>query len=185
MPLTTYTLDKFKQGNVFVETGLFQGDGVAQAIKAGFEKVYSIEVAEEYINSTKPRFQKEIEDKKLEIIFGDSKLVMGDVIKNIHEPITFWLDAHWDFGPAKGEVYCPLYEELTYIKEHPIKDHMILIDDMRVIGSNHHWGKTVQKDRLIELIMDINPKYKIEYTEGDLGPDGSGITANDILVAKL
>lgn len=186
MPLTENTLNAFKKGNVFVETGTFMGDGINNALKAGFQKIYSIEVAQQYIKLTSERFRKEIEEGIVNIIFGDSKLVMGDVIKNIDEPITFWLDAHWDYGPGKGEVYCPLYEELTFIKNHKLKDHLILIDDMRVIGNaSHHWGKTVQRDRIIELINEINQDYKISYTEGDLGPDEGGLRANDILVASV
>jgi hypothetical protein len=63
---------------------------------------------------------------------------------------------------------------------------MILVDDIRMIGNNsHHWGKSVAKNQIIDMIMQINPAYKIVYTDGDMGPDGGGLCANDIMVASV
>lgn len=183
MPLTSKTLAAHRTGTVFIETGLMEGKGVAKALEAGFTTVYSIEIAQQYIDNVSKKFQSEIDNGKLKIVQGDSKVMMAKVLEEIDEPVTFWLDAHWDFGPAKGEVACPIYEELTAIRNHHIKTHTILIDDMRIFGTNHHWGKNVSKDKTVELVREINKNYKISFVEGDLG--SGGIVQNDIMVAKV
>lgn len=58
---------------------------------------------------------------------------------------------------------CPLIEELEQIKQHPIKNYIILIDDM------HCWNTELfdfmgQSD-FIEKILEINPEYEIRYVD--------------------
>lgn len=187
MPLTKDTLEKYKVGDIFFETGVGKGDGVLKALSAGYKKIISIEVAKQHIRVATERFKDKVEDGIVDIILGDSSVLLPELIKEINEPITFWLDAHWDFGPGRGKVVCPLYEELQAIKNHPIKTHLIMIDDMRIIGTDHHWGKTVKRDKLLELIKEINPDYKIDYTDGDISKidQPEKIVQNDILVAHL
>jgi hypothetical protein len=181
MPLTNNALKLFKRGNVFIETGTLYGDGVVHALDADFSKVISIDIDPSLVQAAKTLFSQR---GAVEIILGDSKKVLGEVLSRINETCTFWLDSHWDMGPVCGEVVCPLYDELTAIKNHPIKNHLILIDDMRIVGnSSHHWGKMVQKQAIIDMIKQINPQYNIAYTDGDLGPNGGGIVASDIMVA--
>ena len=181
MPLTLNTLKMFKRGNVFVETGTLHGDGISKALAAGFRKIYSIDIDPGMVEPAKKLFAK---NPEVEIILGDTKRVMGDVLSKINEQCTFWLDAHWDMGPVCGEVICPLYDELNFIKNHPIKNHLILIDDMRIVGNgHHHWGKTVQKDSIVAMIKQINSGYSIAYTDGDLGPSGGGLVGSDITAA--
>jgi hypothetical protein len=171
----------FKKGDVFVETGTLYGDGVQKALDAGFKKVISIDIDPAIVAAAKIQFK---DRPEVSIILGDSKKVIDAVLSTINEQCTFWLDAHWDMGPVCGEVICPLYAELEAIKGHPIKNHFILIDDMRIVGnSHHHWGKTVQKEAIIAMIKQINPDYAIAYTDGDLGPAGGGIAPSDIMVA--
>jgi hypothetical protein len=182
MPLKNNTLTFFKHGNIFIETGTLYGDGIKKALDAGFGRVISIDIDPAIVEAAKKQFANA--HQRVEIILGDSKKALAETISTINEPCTFWLDAHWDMGPVCGEVICPLYDELTAIKNHPIKNHRILIDDMRIIGNpHHHWGKTVQKDAIIAMLKQINPNYSIAYTPGDLGSDGGGEIASDIMVA--
>ena len=183
MPLTNDTLKKFKCGNIFFETGIGKGNGVQKAIDAGFVKIYSLEIDQKLIDKANIKFKEYIDSKKIEIILGDSKLNMSEALKKITEPATFWLDAHWDFGPVKGIDVSPLYAELTCLKNHPIKNNAILIDDVRCFHKGHHWGNDINLAKLIDLIKEINNNYKIEFADGDLGR--RRIAKNDILVAKI
>ena len=158
---------------VFVETGTYKGYGIAAALASGFEKIYSIEISQEFYEHSVQKFQSEIERGTVEIILGDSLSCLTKVINTIDDRITFWLDAHETLG-YKGEKSCPLYEELDAIANHPIKNHTILIDDLRLL-SQEGWGKLVTKDDITEKLKQINPHYSFIYENGKI--------ENDILAA--
>lgn len=183
MPLTATTLQQFKRGNVFVETGTLHGDGVSKALAAGFKKIISIDIDPSIVGAARNMFSG---NNEVEIVLGDTKTVFPEVITKIGETCTFWLDAHWD-GGIMGAEMCPLYSELAAIMAHPVKDHTILIDDMRLVGvsPSHHWASTVGRDGIKNLLLAINKDYQISYTDGDLGPQYGGIAKNDIMVARL
>jgi hypothetical protein len=183
MPLGANTLKMFKKGDIFIETGTLYGDGIQKALDAGFKRVISIDIDPAIVEAATKQFAGRPE---VLVMLGDSKKALAEQLVFIKEPCTFWLDAHWDMGPVCGEAICPLYDELNAINNHPIKTHRILIDDMRIVGNqHHHWGKTVQKDAIIAMVKQINPFYTICYTSGDLGPNGGGEVASDIMVAMV
>jgi hypothetical protein len=180
MPLHADTLGKYRKGDTFVETGTFIGDGIRKALAAGFKRVVSIEVQPTIAEKAKAAFAS---DPRVEIITGDSKLVLPEVIKTITGAATFWLDAHWLDGYEQAETRCPLYDELQAIKGHACKSHAILIDDMSMMGTTHSWGKGMQVERIKSLLMEINPDYKLSNTDSDNG--AYGMVKNDILVATI
>jgi|694.fasta_scaffold42441_6 hypothetical protein len=156
---------------VFFETGTNVGRGVLEATEAGFKKIVSIEIDTELHDKSKKKFLDNQNYSGIEFQFhlGDSRILLPKLIETIDEKITFWLDGH--------EFYSiPLVEELTSIKNHKIKDHTILIDDVRMFDS-HEWNK-VGHQNIINLIMEINKDYKISYYDS---PHGH----NDILVARI
>lgn len=156
---------------VFLETGTNIGQGVLEAVNAGFKKIISIEIEPEFVDLVNKKFinNSDYSDVDFKFYLGDSKLVIPEIIHEIEERITFWLDGH--------EFYqIPLLDELIAIKNHKIKDHIIIIDDVRMFNSPE-WNK-IGHDKVIELIMDINESYKITYHPSPHG-------ASDILVAKV
>jgi len=159
---------------VFIETGSFMGDGIQQALEAGFQKVISIELAEKYYNICKERFK---EDPRVSIYKGDSYKVLPDIISKIEERITFWLDGHHSCGDtALGDYWSPLIHELDAIKTHSIKDHTILIDDMRCWKEpNPTHG--FQETDIIEKLKEINNNYNLIFIDGG--------EPEDILVASI
>lgn len=161
--------------NVFVETGSGQGGAIRLALECGFQKVYSIEIAEWKVDLVKKRFEKEISENKVEILCGDSFILLPEVLTKISESATFWLDAHWDDGPA-GKYLCPLMYELDHILNHNIKFHNILIDDRRCFGGGN-WGHGIKESEVKDKLKQINPDYKISYENGYI--------ANDIIVASI
>lgn len=167
--------DTFKRylNPVFVETGTCRGNSVIRALASGFETIHSIELSPRlYYFSSKAFAQ----NPNVTIHHGDSGKILYDVIKDIDQPITFWLDAHYSGGETeRGDVMTPLLAELDQIKNHPMKNHTILIDDMRCCGTYDFEG--LSKDRIIQKLLEINPEYQFTYEDG--------YVANDILVARV
>lgn len=170
---------KFKKyvNQIFIETGSYTGDGIQAAINAGFPKIISIELSNKYYEQCKKRFKN---NENVTIVLGDSINVLPEVLKNINERCTFWLDGHCSGGDtASGKYLVPLMQELLIIKEHHIKNHTILIDDMRLL-KNHlaEWSNLNYSVKDIEeTLLSINEEYKINYEYG--------MVEDDILVAKI
>lgn len=161
----------------FVETGTHVGNSVQLALDCGFEKIITMEINPEKVESAKQRFSKEIEDGKVTILQGDTVKTFPEALKLLDDRATFWLDAHWDDGP-QGEYLCPLPIELEEIQKTSIKNHTLLIDDRRLFGvDNTTWGYTIDEDGILESISDINSDYKISYEDG--------CVPNDIIVAEV
>lgn len=160
-----------RRTRVLVETGFLRGDGVRKALAMGFEKVYSIELRKRCCEFGHKKFAQQIANGKVYIIHGKSEEMLAKIIKNIQEPITFFLDAH--LGPnhlEKGEAYdmwCPLYHELKAIAQHPIKNHIILIDDVDRIVEDHKWTNEVEVSEIERLVREINSDYNITRIAND------------------
>lgn len=148
---------------VFVETGTYQGDGVETALGLGFQKIISIELFEVVYAPVKEKFK---DNGKVTLLCGDSAVILGDAIKDVNEKITFWLDGH--VFPNQeiilGVKACPLVEELAHIANHPIKNHVIMIDDMSSLPKGGIYKTTEFSRKDIEdAILAINPSYSITY----------------------
>jgi len=157
----------------FIETGTYKGSGVSQALHAGYETVYSIELSPELFRECTEKFQN---DKCVHLFQGDSSVVLPKILQDVNQRCTFWLDGHFSSGEtAKGDLYTPLIQELLAIKNHPIKTHTILIDDIRLLKTKEMEFITLKE--LITIIYSINPDYIITFEDG-YSPD-------DILVAYV
>lgn len=120
---------------IFIETGTFFGETV-EYFKNSFKKVYSIELAEDLASKAKQRFEN---DRQVEIIQGDSGSLLKGILKDIREPVLFWLDGHYSseffvgdelIKTARTDKDTPVVEELDTVLSSPI-NHVILIDDAR------------------------------------------------------
>ena len=165
------TFSKFPN-KVFVETGSSWGIGIDMALNAGFKTIYSIEFSKDLFNHCAKRFESRPE---VILFWGDSGPLLYDIIKEIDEPITFWLDAHTAENGPEWPKHSPIMEELEAIKRHPIKTHTILIDDVRLFGTELF--DYVILPEITNKILEINPDYEISYT--------AGYQPNDVLVAKI
>jgi len=159
---------------IFVETGTADGGGVKTAIECGFERIYSIEINQDKQLRNLERFRG---IKNVTLVNGDSIEELERLIPIIDMPATFWLDAHLTKRYKGAKTRCPLYQELEIIKTSPIKDHTIMIDDMRVVGKET-WGKLVKHEEIIEHILAINPNYKISFEDNTMAE-------NDIMVVQI
>jgi hypothetical protein len=152
----------------FVETGTFKGDGIDVALYCDFKHMSSIEIHHPYVVECRRKFEY---NHNVFIHEGDSANLLYKVVKKLNpkKQITFWLDSHIHRADTIGETKTPLILELKQIALLERKDHTILIDDVRLMGTEE-WSD-VTKEAVIEQILKINPNYKISY-DGELrGPD--------------
>jgi hypothetical protein len=174
MPSNINLFRKHNYNKVFVETGSYDGDGIKNAIFSGYKNIYSIELAEKYYYLCKNYF---LYNENVHLSLGDSVKELPTILSQINEPTTFWLDAHYSGGDTDfANVLSPLMTEIDIIGSHPIKEHTILIDDMR------EWQVSYPAIRfgieeLKNKILSINPNYVFSLTDGHV--------ANDILVAEI
>ena len=125
MPITRKILDNYPNP-VFIETGTYRGDGILTAIDCGFKEIYSIEITDYYYERSQDIFR--LFDN-VHLIKGDSAVELSKLLKTIHSPVTFWLDAHYS-GQNTGGDKSPLWDEIKAIKERGVPRDVILIDDM-------------------------------------------------------
>jgi hypothetical protein len=166
---------EFRQ-KYFVETGTYFGDSVQRALSDGFQEVRSVEFDDYLFRHSQQRFANH---SNVKVYYGDSSQNLWDAIKDIDEPITFWLDAHIFPPRADGGKNCPLIGELEQIKQHPIKSHIILIDDMHCCGTAAF--DFMNQEDLIARLLEINPNYQIRYVDGG----GAGECKDNVMVAIL
>jgi phage FluMu gp28-like protein len=176
----------------FVETGTFMGDGVNAALKYGFKKIHSVELGEGLYKDCVEKFKA---NGNVTIYLGDSAEILGDIIEKIDGRITFWLDGHYHpFGSQRidnvkshkwgkselGDGWTPILKELDAIKEHRVKNHTIMIDDMREFKTSDYGSIGVEG--LKEVILSINPRYKFNFHDVTWK---SGQVKDDIMVAYV
>jgi hypothetical protein len=169
-------LDRYAGGRkIFIETGTARGEGLQTAMDWGFETLYSVEASGETYAAAAARFAA---NNNVELLLGDAGQVLRQLLPHLQEPAVFWLDSHWSAGEAPlppGVSPCPLLAELRAIAEHPVKRHVILIDDVRYFWRGiPQWGN-ITVSHIVQMVLEVNPLYWIRFEPG--------VTAADILVA--
>ncbi|MGE5397515.1 MAG: hypothetical protein ACM3MK_08285 [Chitinophagales bacterium] len=173
MPIYSDILKTWKKdSNTMVETGSYIGDGIAKGLEAGFEKIFSFEIIPENYNICVERFK---DNPEVSCILGDSVKLLPEVLANIKERIVFWLDSHF-IGETEADLY-PIMNELKIIKDHFIKNHTILIDDVRLFADGKDPAMPISIAEVTDFILTINPDYKYVYEKGFID--------NDILIAYV
>lgn len=113
---------------VLIETGTFRGDTV-MALRRDFDRIVSVELSPELHAKAARRARHEC---NIELLLGDSADVIPGVLATLHEPALFWLDAHYSgTGTALGDRVSPIAAELDAVLGHPVRGHVVLIDDAR------------------------------------------------------
>jgi len=121
-----------------VETGTFHGY-TTYRLRDLFRKIYTIEL-DEYLHAKAKRAFKRF--PQIHPLQGDSGEVISRVLAELKEPALFWLDAHYSAGEtARGSLDTPIVAEMRSILAHPIKDHVILIDDRREFNGTNDYPK--------------------------------------------
>ena len=158
--------------DVFIETGSYDGRTIQQALDCGFDEVRSVELSRAYYNICSLRFRN---NPKVRLYFGDTCDTMPAMIADLSTPATFWLDAHIQEGIA-GKYPAPLLYDLGTISKSLIKNHIIIIDDRRLMGNG--WWKDTNEDAVMAALYAINEDYVIEFHD-------SKAATKDIIVAHV
>lgn len=139
---------------VFVETGTYKGDTTYQ-LRNDFKKMYSIELDKKLHKNAVKMFAK---FKHIELLQGDSGKVIPLVLKKLKVPALFYLDGHYSRGiTAKADLDTPIVAEILAVLKHPVKGHVVLIDDERLfVGKNDY--PTLYSMR--KIVKSINPNLK-------------------------
>lgn len=183
--LTLEHLNKYSKGYAFIETGTYLGDTVETAMKYDtYDFIHSIEIEPTFYKNAVEKFKN---DHRVKIWHGDSPDVIRDnIAKELKNASTFWLDAHRSMvlkTPGSDKYgKCPLLHEIDAIAESKIKNHTIIIDDVRLFNTIG-WDY-LKKEDCIEKIMNINSNYVIEYLDGGFS-FGRQFPPNDIMVAYV
>lgn len=174
MPSQIQLFEKYNNNEVFIETGSYTGEGIKNAIFAGYKKIYSIELVEKYHRFCKNYF-KYID--WVNLYHGDSVEQLPNILNELNTSATIWLDAHYSGGDtAFVNDITPLMNELDIIKNHSIKNHVIIIDDLREWRIDYpaiRFGVEEIKNKILE----INSNYIFSLADG--------YVPEDILIAEV
>jgi|ERR1700728_327458 len=106
---------------ILVETGTNYAH-MLYVNKDRFREIYSVELDEHRAQSARRKFANH---PNIHVLQGDSAKVLPQLLPALKEPCLFWLDGH-DF-----DISTPVKQELDAIYEHPVRGHVLLIDDAR------------------------------------------------------
>jgi hypothetical protein len=110
----------------FVETGTYMGD-MAHAVRDLFDRILTIELDSSFCKAARWRLRKL---PHVTVLEGDSSMVLPQLLETVRDSCLFWLDAHYSGWPtSKSDVDTPIVRELEVILDHPVRDHVVLIDD--------------------------------------------------------
>jgi hypothetical protein len=131
--------------DLFIETGTFYGDMV-DAVRERFLSIISIELDPTLHELARQRFRG---DKRIQLLCGNSEILLPELLERIHEPGVFWLDAHYSGArTALAQRETPIVTELVCLLAHPVKKHVILIDDARCFDGSHDYPAVADLEQI-------------------------------------
>ena len=140
---------------VFIETGTYYGDTVA-AVKDMYSSVISIEVDEALYKKACVRFA---DDKNVRIAHGDCAKKLPEILarcKSRRYSGSTGITAA--AKPARAKIEDPILISLNQIAAHPVREHVIFIDDARTFD-----GREGRPDisEVFNCIKKIDSRYII------------------------
>jgi hypothetical protein len=151
--------------DTFVETGTFRGDTALWASRH-FSRVVTVEAAEHIYQAAQRRLGSV---PNVELLHGDSRRVLPQVLPTITGAAVFWLDSHWSGGETFGaQDECPLLAEVRLLNASS-PTHFLLIDDARMFLSpppephrEEHWPSI---DRVLAGLQDGTDRYVVIFED--------------------
>jgi hypothetical protein len=135
----TYYIEKYNT-KTFIETGTYMGDGLSYANEFNFEKLYSIEMLENFYDYCNNKFNVY---PKIKLINNNSVDGISEILPLIkNDRCLYWLDAHlpdyYDKSFGKDydnnkKIFIPLEEEIFLLKSNKdISKDVFILDDLRI-----------------------------------------------------
>jgi len=114
---------------VLIETGTYMGE-TSWALRREFDRIETIELEPTLAHLAAIRFAR---TANVHVHAGDSADVLPRLLDALDTPALFWLDAHPSTDrTAHGAI--PLRDELAAIAAHPVRGHVVLVDDLQYLG---------------------------------------------------
>jgi hypothetical protein len=89
-----YTYTNNKKTRHYIETGTYLGNGIRDVLN-NYEYIHSIELADKWYQHNVEQFKN---NSNVKMYLGDSKKILPELLDNINEPVTLYLDAHYSGG---------------------------------------------------------------------------------------
>lgn len=154
-----YNFTNLKKSNHYIETGTYLGHGIKNVLN-NYDSIHSIELSDNWYNFNVEKLKN---CSNVKMYLGDSKKILPEILKNINEPMTIFLDAHYSGGRTSfGDEEVPLLFELEILKNRTYND-IIIINDCRLLGKSGQ--------------LEISPWDPIYHT---MNYDWTDITENKI-----
>ena len=166
--------DDYTKYNIFIETGTYNGSTIF-SMESLFASLYTIEISEKHYRNTKQRYtdmKRTLSlpmNNKIKFLLGDSSIVIQYILPTITEKCIIFLDGHWSGDDTgRGEIDCPLIEEITHINELCKTEAIIIIDDYRLFGKgpkngyNEDWSD-INTTKLVGILQGrISKTYSLD-----------------------
>lgn len=137
-----------------VETGTYLGDMIS-ATRSTFDRVRSIELHPELCARARQRFAR---DSGVQILHGDSSLLLPRIVADLARPALFWLDAHWsEAQTARGAVETPIVSELQCLLRSTL-GNVALVDDIRMFDGTRDYPTLAE---VRDLVRTLRPDYDV------------------------
>jgi hypothetical protein len=138
----------------FVETGTYYGQTTGIIARLGVT-VDSIELSPELHAKAADMFAS---DPNVRLHQGDSTQVLPLILGSLCEPAVFWLDGHYSAGDtAHGDKVTPIEEELLALRDHSVRTHIVLVDDMRGFGENGYPTEAWVREIGVQIVPGAEP----------------------------
>lgn len=145
---------------ILVETGTYYGEMVS-AMKNRFQAIYSVEFDPRLAQRAARKFARY---PHIHILEGDSRQMVPALLRTLHEPALFWLDAgYYGWSGVQGDKQ-RLTTELEAILRDPGKKHVVLMDDARGLNGQNGAPTVQQLKERIEAEFpgrSVEVKYDI------------------------
>lgn len=176
--LTKEILEKYKT-RYFIETGTHSGRAVLMALELDIPYIRSVEVWKKMYEEFSEELSHYSSRDRVKLYLGDSPDTLPKMLDDIDDQATIFLDAHAAVTPEDREKYgkSPVLFEIEAIAKHPIKNHIIMVDDIDDFDAGQYtdiYGP-ITSDMIKRELRKIN-----SYTFEKYGEEG-----HTILVAHL
>lgn len=158
-----------KYSGTFIETGTYLGGAAILAHQCGFTEIHTVELSPSIYEAAAPA----LSAYPIKRYLGDTAEQLNIILKSfITERAVLYLDAHHmegDQRTAKGEQntkwsLSPIRQELEAIRSHPIKDHVVMIDDIDFFAKRELDFITMEEVQA--RLHEINPRYQFSVSRG-------------------
>lgn len=123
--------------DTFVETGTYLGQ-TTRLLAGVCKNVVTIEI-DPALHARAVESLADLPNVKL--LLGDSGTLLPQVLSSLTVPALFWLDGHKSGGITSGGDTPPILQELDAIFAHPVKEHVIVVDDVRLFRGRQSYPR--------------------------------------------